>query len=117
GRLPPALSTSGMLRQGLIGHAEDQLQCAIDLDCFGVNSVDLQQQIRIEYLLGTAGRDDATAIEHYQFGAVAGGQVQVVQHDDGGCSQAPEHAQQFVLIADIQVVGGLIEQQVIGLLD
>lgn len=42
-----------MLRQGLIGHTEDQLQCAIDLDCFGVNSVDLQQQIRIEYLLGT----------------------------------------------------------------
>jgi len=42
--------------------------------------------------------------------AVSIGQVEVVQHHDGVDLEAPDQREHLVLVADIEVIGGFVEQ-------
>ncbi len=47
---------------------------------------------------------------------VAGGEVEVVQHDDRAHVESAHQLQHLVLVADVEMVGGLVEEQMIRLL-
>jgi hypothetical protein len=82
-------------------------------DC---DAVDRLQHLRGQDVLGEPGGDDLAAVEQHEPVAVAGGEVQIVQHHDRRDPDAPHQVQHLVLVADVEVVGGLVEQQMICLL-
>ncbi len=55
-------------------------------------------------------------MQQHHLVAVAGGQVEVVQDHDGGDAECAHELQHLVLVPDVEVVGGFVEQQVVGAL-
>jgi hypothetical protein len=72
--------------------------------------------LRGEHVHGRAGLGHAALVEEHQVVAVAGGQVEAVQDHDRGDVEGTHELEDFVLVADVEVVGGLVEQPVAGLL-
>ncbi len=73
------------------------------------------QDVRDEHLVrGTVG-DDVAVLQDDDAVAVAGGEVQVVEHDSGTGKPADQF-EDVVLVADVEVVRRLVEKDVGGLL-
>ena len=73
-------------------------------------------QVAVHHLVGGSGADHVPRVEEDEVVAVTGGQVEVVQHDHRAGFQVLDESEDVVLVADVQVVGGFIEEQVVGFL-
>lgn len=80
---------------------EGQLESVGELVAVGVDAIDPLDKFGLEHFIWGAGSGHAAVFEHDQFVAVLGGQVQVVQDDQRGHSQAADQGERFVLVADV----------------
>ena len=72
--------------------------------------------IGLQDLLTRAGRDEVALIKQHQSVACSSCQVEVMEHDHGGGVNGFDEVEQGELMADVEVIGGLVEQQMAGLL-
>ena len=66
--------------------------------------------------MGGAGGHQTTVIEQDELVAASGGQVEIVQDDDRRRRNGRHQGEQLELVPDVEVVGGLVEQQMVGVL-
>lgn len=62
------------------------------------------------------GGDDPAAVDDMDQVAVQGGQIQVVQGGEHGQAAVADQGEDFQLVGDVEVVGGLVEHEDPGLL-
>ena len=85
-----------------------------------VNAVELPDDAVIQYILRRAAAEDGIVLhQHHHIGQL-GGQVHLVEGEHHGQSPVgghfPEDVQQFNLMADVQIAGGLIQDNNLRLL-
>ena len=95
---------------------EDQVDTVVPVDPLDPDAVDRFEHRGDQDLTDAAAGHHPALIEQHQGVAVGRSQVEVVQHDHGGPTQFADQAQGFVLVADVEVVGRLVQQQLSGVL-
>ena len=83
----------------------------LELLPLGADAEHPEQQRRCEHLLREARGHDAARIQHDDLVAVRRREVEVVQGHHRGDPQAPDQREQLQLVADVEVVGGLVEDE------
>ena len=78
---------------------------------YGAHAVHLADQVRGEDLAGRSAGHDAAGVHHVEAVAEGGGLVEVVQHGQGGDAQLAYQVQDLQLVADVEVGGGLVQQE------
>ncbi len=82
----------------------------------GLHLVYTPDKVLGENLLGPAAAHDFPAFDRIETVAVHGGNIQVVDGRDHGPVQGFDNVHQFQLVLDIQMIGGLVQDQTGGLL-
>lgn len=77
----------------------------------GLNGKYVPQQILAQNRFRCAGGDDPALLHDDQFVAEHRGMVEIVKSDDAGDGQAGNQPHQADLVLDVEMVGGLIEDQ------
>ena len=77
---------------------------------------DIAQQFDGQHFARGAAGDDLAVVDHVQPVAKRGGQVEVMNAGQGADLQALDQLQQLQLIARVEVIGRLVEDQQFGLL-
>ena len=77
---------------------------------------DLAQHSRVQHFPGCAHRNDAPLVQHVQSIAIGGSQVEIVQDEDRRQAERAHQIQDLDLVAHVQVVGRLVQDQHTGLL-
>ena len=81
------------------------------LQAFDPYSEHWLKHIRYQHRLHRPSRLDATALQHDDVIAVLRRQVHVMDGHESGHAYAADELKDFELVADVEVVGGLIEDQ------
>src|SRR5690606_36891854 len=86
----------------------------------GVQREDLLDHGRGDHVGGRALGVDGAAADGNEVVGVAGGELEVVEHDrDGGAAaaiQLSHHVEDLELVGDVEIGGGLVQQQHLGAL-
>jgi hypothetical protein len=98
------------------GFAEGDERRALVIEAAGRDPVDGFEDVGDEELVGGALGGDAAVVEEDEAVAVAGGECEVVEDDDGAEAEPVDEVEYLVLVADVEVVGGLVEEEVGGAL-
>ena len=77
---------------------------------------DVGEEVRGEDLQYRSGRDHRAFVEDDEVVAEAGGEVEVVQHGEGGDPGAADQVEEFEPGPDVEVVGELVQHEQLGLL-
>ena len=86
------------------------------LDDQDIRAVCLTHHRWIDHVLGAAAGEDLAAGEQVDGVAEQGGQAEIVQRGQHGDAERGDEFQDLYLVPDVQMVGWLVQDQVIGAL-
>ena len=84
---------------------------AVPVEPVDADAVHLGQELGVEHLGDGAAAGDPPAVEQHEVVAVRGSEVEVVQDDDDRALETAEQREDLVLVADVEVVRRLVEEE------
>lgn len=105
-----------MFLRGGRKEVEEELDGAGDRVPYGVgaDAEHVGEQLGPEYVERRTRRDDPAVRDHVQEVAVGGGEIQVVERRQHGEAARPDQGEDVQLVGDVEVVGGLVEDEDLG---